>query len=89
GVSDHDVWAVDLAQRLPQPEDEALQHWCRQAADRLRDAVCMIENMLDPRSIVIGGSAPKVLVERLVALAQPWHRSVRGGIGSPETRIVL
>uniref|UniRef100_UPI00195448FE hypothetical protein n=1 Tax=Streptococcus pneumoniae TaxID=1313 RepID=UPI00195448FE len=25
----------------------------------------------------------------LVALAQPWHRSVRGGIGSPETRIVL
>ncbi|MFX7808431.1 hypothetical protein ABTK09_19580, partial [Acinetobacter baumannii] len=66
-----------------------LQRWCRQAADRLRDAVCMIENMLDPRSIVIGGSAPKVLVERLVALAQPWHRSVRGGIGSPETRIVL
>lgn len=89
GVSDHDVWAVDLAQRLQQPEDEALQRWCRQAADRLRDAVCMIENMLDPRSIVIGGSAPKVLVERLVALAQPWHRSVRGGIGSPETRIVL
>ncbi|MBY0365577.1 MAG: ROK family protein, partial [Burkholderiaceae bacterium] len=83
GVSDHDVWAVDLAQRLQQPEDEALQRWCRQAADRLRDAVCMIENMLDPRSIVIGGSAPKVLVERLVALAQPWHRSVRGGIGSP------
>lgn len=88
-VSDHDVWAVDLAQRLQQPEDEALQRWCRQAADRLRDAVCMIENMLDPRSIVIGGSAPKVLVERLVVLAQPWHRSVRGGIGSPETRIVL
>lgn len=89
GVSDHDVWAVDLAQRLQRPEDEALHRWCRQAADRLRDAVCLIENMLDPRAIVIGGSAPKVLVEHLVALAQPWHRSVRGGVAPPETRIVL
>lgn len=89
GVSDHDVWDVDLAQRLREPGDAALHGWCRQAADRLRDAVCMIENMLDPRSIVIGGSAPKVLVAHLVALAQPWHRSVRGGVASPETRLVL
>lgn len=89
GVSDHDVWTVDLAQRLQRPGDKALHRWCRQAADRLRDAVCMIENMLDPRSIVIGGSAPKVLVEHLVALAQPWHRSVRGGMAEPGTRLVL
>jgi predicted NBD/HSP70 family sugar kinase len=89
GVSDHDVWAVDLAQRLRQPQDKALHRWCRQAADRLRDAVCIIENMLDPRSIVIGGPAPKALVEHLVQLAQPWHRSVRGGTAPAETRIVL
>ena len=89
GVSDHDVWTVDLAQRLQHPGDAALHGWCRQAADRLRDAVCMIENMLDPRSIVIGGSAPKVLVEHLVKLAEPWHRSVRGGMAEPGTRLVL
>ncbi|MDH0863994.1 ROK family transcriptional regulator [Mitsuaria sp. GD03876] len=88
-VSDHDVWSLDLAQRLRDPADEALHRWCRQAADRLRDAVCMIENMLDPRAIVIGGSAPKVLVEHLVALAQPWHRSVRGGVAEPGTRLLL
>lgn len=89
GVSDHEVWTVDLAQRLQQPGDDALHRWCRQAADRLRDAVCMLENMLDPRSIVIGGPAPKVLVEHLVALAQPWHRSVRGGVAEPGTRLLL
>jgi len=89
GVSDHDVWTVDLAGRLQDPTDAALHGWCRQAADRLRDAVCMIENMLDPRSIVIGGSAPKVLVEHLVKLAEPWHRSVRGGMAEPGTRLVL
>lgn len=88
-VTDHDVWMLDLAQRLRDPADAALHRWCREAADRLRDAVCMIENMLDPRAIVIGGSAPKVLVEHLVALAQPWHRSVRGGVADPDTRLLL
>ena len=67
----------------------ALQGWCLEAAARLRDAVCVIENMLDPLTIVIGGSAPKLLVERLVALAEPLHHSVRGGVASPGTRILL
>jgi predicted NBD/HSP70 family sugar kinase len=51
--------------------------------------VCVIENMLDPLTIVIGGSAPKLLVERLVVLAQPLHHSVRGGVAAPSTRILL
>ena len=74
---------------LERNTDAALQAWCREAAERLRDAVCVIENMLDPLAIVIGGSAPKLLVERLVALAEPLHHSVRGGVASPTTRIVL
>ena len=74
---------------LERNTDAALQAWCREAAERLRDAVCVIENLLDPLTIVIGGSAPKLLVERLVALAEPLHHSVRGGVASPTTRIVL
>jgi predicted NBD/HSP70 family sugar kinase len=69
--------------------DKKLLAWCHQAADRLRSAVCIVENLLDPRTIVIGGSAPKALVERVVALAQPLHRSVRGGVSHPTERIVL
>src|SRR5262249_50615904 len=69
--------------------DSRLLAWCRQAAEHLRDAVCTIENMLDPRTIVIGGSAPKALVARLVELARPLHKSVRGGIAQPSERILL
>jgi predicted NBD/HSP70 family sugar kinase len=69
--------------------DAPLLAWCRQAAERLRDAICIIENTLDPRTIVIGGSAPKVLVEHLVMLAQPLHKSVRGGVAQPGERILL
>jgi predicted NBD/HSP70 family sugar kinase len=85
-VADRDALIIVALERNT---DAALQAWCRQAADRLRDAVCVIENMLDPLTIVIGGSAPKLLVERLVALAEPLHHSVRGGVASPTTRIVL
>jgi predicted NBD/HSP70 family sugar kinase len=89
GVSEApDRDALIIAQ-LKRNDDPALQAWCREAAERLRDAVCVIENILDPVTIVIGGSAPKLLVERLVLLAQPLHHSVRGGVATPSTRILL
>ena len=89
GVSEAADRDALIVAALERNTDAALQAWCREAADRLRDAVCVIENMLDPLTIVIGGSAPKLLVERLVALAEPLHHSVRGGVASPTTRIVL
>jgi predicted NBD/HSP70 family sugar kinase len=89
GVSEATDRDALIVAALERDTDAALQAWCREAADRLRDAVCVIENMLDPLTIVIGGSAPKLLVERLVALAAPLHHSVRGGVASPTTRIVL
>jgi predicted NBD/HSP70 family sugar kinase len=78
-----------IVAQLERNDDPALQAWYQQAAERLRDAVCVIENMLDPLTIVIGGSAPKLLVERLVALAQPLRHSVRGGLLAPTPRILL
>jgi predicted NBD/HSP70 family sugar kinase len=89
GVSEAADRDALIVAALERNTDAALQAWCREAAARLRDAVCVIENMLDPLTIVIGGSAPKLLVERLVALAEPLHHSVRGGVASPGTRILL
>ena len=89
GVSDAPDRDALIVAQLEHDTDPALQLWCRDAAERLRDAVCVIENMLDPLTIVIGGSAPKLLVERLVSLAQPLHHSVRGGVAAPTTRILL
>jgi predicted NBD/HSP70 family sugar kinase len=89
GIAEAPDREAQIIARLESDADPALHTWCRQAADRLRDAVCIIENMLDPRSIIIGGSAPKLLVERLLTLAQPLRHSVRGGVAVPAERIRL
>jgi predicted NBD/HSP70 family sugar kinase len=89
GLDDHDVWTQLTEARLHSPTEEALHRWCRQAANHLRDAICMIENMLDPQAIVIGGAAPRYLVQHLVHMAQPLHKSVRGHAGGNPTRILL
>ena len=89
GVADAPDRDAVIVSQLERNSDPALLAWCRDAADRLRDVVCVIENILDPQTIVIGGSAPKLLVERLVALAQPLHHSVRGGVAASSDRIVL
>jgi predicted NBD/HSP70 family sugar kinase len=89
GVTDAPDRDAVIVSQLERNSDPALLTWCRDAADRLRDAVCVIENILDPPTIVIGGSAPKLLVERLVALAQPLHHSVRGGVAASSERILL
>jgi predicted NBD/HSP70 family sugar kinase len=89
GVADAPDRDALIVGHLERNTDPALQAWCREAADRLRDAVCVIENVLDPDTIVIGGSAPKLLAERLVALAQPLEHSVRGGAAAAYPRILL
>lgn len=89
GVTDAPDRDAVIISQLERNSDPALLAWCREAADRLRDAVCVIENILDPLTIVIGGSAPKLLVERLVALAEPLHHSVRGGVAASSDRILL
>lgn len=88
GAGDAKELSKESLGRMIANGDEQLMAWCRQAAVHLRDAVCIIENMLDPETIVIGGSAPKSLVQHIVARARPLHRSVRGGVEARE-RILL
>ena len=69
--------------------DPRVHDWCRSVAPYLRQAVCTIENMLDPEMIVLGGSAPQGLWQALVDYAKPWLHSVRSG-GERETgRVVM
>lgn len=77
----------ELIGRMLAEQDPGLMEWSREAARHLRDAVCMIENLLDPETIVIGGSAPRALLDHLVTLAAPLHGSVRSGAAS--SRILL
>ncbi|HJY42805.1 MAG TPA: ROK family transcriptional regulator [Steroidobacteraceae bacterium] len=89
GRADVKDGARELLVEMLAAREPTLLEWCREAAVHLRNAVCMIENLLDPETIVIGGSAPKALVEHIVALAEPLHGSVRAGVASTLNRILL
>ncbi len=89
GRADVKDGARELLVEMLAAREPTLMEWCREAAVHLRNAVCMIENLLDPETIVIGGSAPKALVEHIVALAQPLHGSVRADVASTLSRILL
>ncbi|WNO08760.1 ROK family transcriptional regulator [Teredinibacter sp. KSP-S5-2] len=80
---------TDQLEGLLAESDPVLESWCQQACLHLRNAVCVIENMLDPETIIIGGTAPKAIVEKLLKDARPWLNSVRGGIADPEHRVLL
>ncbi len=75
--------------RMFASKDRKLMEWCREAAVHLRNAICIIENLLDPETIVIGGSAPKPLVEHIVTLSKPLSGSVRAGVAGAKQRLLL
>lgn len=70
-------------------DDPMLGSWCQEVSGHLRQAVCFIENTLDPEVIIIGGSAPAGLLGKLIEDASPWFHSVRGGQKGDERRVVL
>lgn len=65
--------------------DAAVAEWCRQASRRLRPVVMMLENVFDPETVVIGGSAPARLLDAICAGLSPLPGSIvpRSGRGVP------
>ena len=81
--------ADEITRRLNE-NDPSVHDWCQAVAPYLRQAVCTVENMLDPEVIVLGGSAPPALWRVLLDYAQPWLHSVRsGGEGREARRVVI
>lgn len=65
--------------------DERLLAWLDEAAASLRQAVVMIENMLDPQTVILGGVLPRAVLEALLARIEPLPRSVslNKAVGTP------
>lgn len=79
---------IDQVAALIADSDPVVEGWCSQASYHLRNAVCFIENTLDPETIVVGGSAPRALTDKLIDGARPWSNSVRGGAERDLGRVI-
>ncbi|SFZ84784.1 Sugar kinase of the NBD/HSP70 family, may contain an N-terminal HTH domain [Devosia enhydra] len=73
GLIDVGPVALDalLAARHP-----VLMDWIAEAADHLAPVVGMLENLLDPETIILGGALPDALTDALIAALEPLPISV-------------
>jgi predicted NBD/HSP70 family sugar kinase len=70
--------AADLAglERLHARGEPALAKWLDDAAGRLSPIVAMIENILDPETVILGGMMPDALIDGLIERMDPLPISV-------------
>ena len=66
----------DEVMRAVRAEHPEVQAWVDEVAPLLAKAVVIVENLLDPAVVVIGGLLPTGLLQRLVAAASPLPPSV-------------
>jgi predicted NBD/HSP70 family sugar kinase len=69
--------------------DTRLLAWLDEAASSLRQAVVMIENMLDPQTVILGGVLPRPVLEALVARIEPLPRSVSLDKAADTPRLIV
>lgn len=73
GIAVKDVG--DLS-RLYNANDPALRAWLDQAVEPLSAAVSIIENLLDPQTIILGGAMPDNILDHLTGSIRLTDRSV-------------
>lgn len=71
GASSGDDLSTLYTERHP-----AIMAWLDQAATPLGEAIAMVENLLDPQSIILGGAMPDAILDHLIAILPLSDRSV-------------
>lgn len=71
-----DIAAPGQLEALYRQRDSVLMRWLDLNAKRLRLLVSLLENILDPQTIVVGGHFPAVLIDSLIDRAYPLLPSV-------------
>ncbi|MFZ4964712.1 ROK family transcriptional regulator [Pseudomonas sp. Mn2068] len=66
-----------------------VESWLDEAAPALRQAINILESLLDPQTILISGFLPEAILARLVARLEPLHRSISSRSDREYPRIQL
>lgn len=75
--------------RLLEQGDAKLDAWFDEAAVYLRQAVNILECMLDVETIIVGGLLPRPVLEQLMARLNPLYTSVSSSANRPFPRLQM
>lgn len=78
---------AQMLEQLYRTRDSALMEWLALNASRLRYLTSIVENLLDPQTILLGGRLPLALTESLVDRAYPLMPSVSSRSSRPQPRL--
>lgn len=78
---------VDTVRLAGGSEEAALEQWLVVAAEALATGIASIENLFDPEIVIVGGTAPAHLLERLVANVGDLRPSVRQDLGRQRIKV--
>lgn len=81
--------AMDMVERLFRDNDPRILAWLDQATPHLKQAINILECLLDVDVVIIGGRLPDVVFERMFERLDPLLGSVTVNTDSVEERVVL
>jgi predicted NBD/HSP70 family sugar kinase len=84
GIAAGDVAALDALFRRGEP---ALGRWIAEAANYLAPLVVMLENVLDPETIIFGGQLPDAVIDAIILALEPLPLSVATRRARSEPRV--
>ncbi|HEV7367544.1 ROK family transcriptional regulator [Arenibaculum sp.] len=85
GLGASEPGAVDTGtiERAHREGDPRLEAWIGEAAEMLGRAVVILENCLDPETVILGGVLPEPVLEAIAARMEPLPRSVSSARSAP------
>ncbi len=66
-----------------------VQGWLAEAAPLFRSAICTIENLFDPQTIIVGGVSGTDIPQRLLTMSEPLANSVSSRRNRTAPRIIF
>lgn len=80
----HEAKALSL---LVETDIQATHAWIADAATRLRWLIAMLENTLDPHTIILGGDLPEWVIDGLIERAEPLPHTIAVRADRTEKRL--
>ncbi|WP_448650455.1 ROK family transcriptional regulator [Pseudomonas fluorescens] len=84
--AEHDLGAWDSND---QALNASVDLWLDEAAPALRQAINILESVLDPQTILVSGFLPEAILTRLIRRLEPLNRSISSRANRPYPRIQM